>query len=143
MKQADFTRLSDHPRPKFLAPAGILSRGRSPRRNCYCRSAYFRGAGHSRQTLTNYWDTCRGERPLCTQTTARDLQCREAPPAIRTAVVFSQPPLLRLSARYCRGHLDGKISFTVSASSTRSDSELPSSRAHQKSASMVSCFKAH
>src|ERR1700728_1449841 len=29
MKQADFTRLTDHPRPKFLAPAGILSRGRS------------------------------------------------------------------------------------------------------------------
>jgi hypothetical protein len=45
MKEADSTQQTDHPRPKFLAPAGILSRGRSAAVFLYFDLIHFRGAG--------------------------------------------------------------------------------------------------
>jgi hypothetical protein len=43
MKRTDFTGRTDHPRPKFLAPAGILSRGSSTGDGLYLISAEFSG----------------------------------------------------------------------------------------------------
>src|ERR1700751_919704 len=51
MKRTDFTRRTDHPRPKFLAPAGILSRGSSYFRLTACAPATITGANSGGEKL--------------------------------------------------------------------------------------------